>query len=67
MGGRRGVPLGASTAHRQASEVVVEEGNILIEAPNGVAVTMLPDAAEETAHRLLRAVSEARGKGSGPD
>ncbi|HEY0325631.1 MAG TPA: hypothetical protein VGC46_06585 [Allosphingosinicella sp.] len=49
-------------AHRQASDVVAEEGNIIIEGPDGVAVTMSPDAAEETARRLLRAVSEVRGE-----
>ena len=54
-------------AQRQASEVVAEEGNIIIEGPDGVAVTMSPEAAEETAHRLLRAVSEARGENDNPD
>lgn len=53
-------------AHRQASEVVAEEGNIIIEGPDGVAVTMSPEAAEETAHRLLRAVSEVRGENDNP-
>ena len=56
-------PVGA---HRQASDVIAEEGNIIIEGPDGVAVTMSPDAAEETARRLLRAVSEARGENDGP-
>ena len=53
-------------AHYQASEVVAEEGNIIIEGPDGVAVTMSPEAAEETAHRLLRAVSEVRGENDNP-
>jgi len=47
-------------AHGQASSVVAEQGAIIIEGPNGVAVTMTPDAAEETARRLLVAVAEAR-------
>ncbi|WP_166041502.1 hypothetical protein [Sphingosinicella sp. YJ22] len=50
-------------AHCQASDVIAEEGSIIIEGPDGVAVTMSPDAAEETAHRLLRAVSEVRASG----
>lgn len=54
-------------AHLQASDVIAEEGNIIIEGPDGVAVTMSPDAAEETAHRLLRAVSEVRASGERPD
>lgn len=49
-------------AHGQPSDVIAEEGNIIIEGPDGVAVTMSPDAAEETARRLLRAVSEVRGE-----
>ena len=53
-------------AHAQASDVVAEEGNIIIEGPDGVAVTMSPGAAEETARRLLRAVSEAREGSDGP-
>lgn len=53
--------------HRQASDVIAEEGHIIIEGPDGVAVTMSPDAAEETAHRLLRAVSEVRAGEEGSD
>ncbi len=44
----------------QASQVVADAGNIIIDGPDGVAVTMSPDAAEETARRLLDAVGEAR-------
>ena len=52
-------------AHDQASEVSAEDGNILVEGPDGVAVTLSPDAAEETARRLLRAISKARGQEAG--
>jgi hypothetical protein len=48
------------TAEPQASQVVAEHGNVIIDGPDGVAVTMSPDAAEETARRLLAAVGEAR-------
>ena len=54
-------------AQGQASDVIAEEGHIIIEGPDGVAVTMSPDAAEETAHRLLRAVSEVRASDDGSD
>ncbi len=47
-------------AEKQASQVVADGGNIIIDGPDGVAVTMSPDAAEETARRLLAAVGEAR-------
>jgi hypothetical protein len=49
-------------SYGQPSDVIAEEGNIIIEGPDGVAVTMSPDAAEETARRLLRAVSQVRGE-----
>jgi hypothetical protein len=45
-------------AEAQASHVVADAGNIIVDGPDGVAVTMSPDAAEETARRLLTAASE---------
>ena len=56
-------------AHRDPSDVIAEEGDVIVEGPNGVAVTLTPDAAEETGRRMLRAASEARrqlGEGSEP-
>ncbi len=53
------------TEHVEASQVTAERGKIMIDGPDGVAVTMSPDAAEETARRLLEAVREARGQGTG--
>ncbi len=47
-------------AHPEASQVVADAGNIIIDGPDGVAVTMSPDAAEETARRMLAACGEAR-------
>ena len=47
-------------AHSEPSNVVAEQGDVLVEGPDGVAVTLTPDAAEETAQRLIRAASEAR-------
>jgi len=49
------------TTHHEASEVSAEEGNIILEGPDGVAVTMSRDAAEETARRILQAVSKLDG------
>ena len=42
------------------SEVVAERGDVIVEGPDGVAVTLAADAAEETARRMLEAASEAR-------
>ena len=47
-------------AHSEPSNVVAEQGEVLVEGPDGVAVTLTPDAAEETGHRLVKAASEAR-------
>ena len=42
------------------SEGAAEAGEVIVEGPDGVAVTMTADAAEETARRMLDAASEAR-------
>ena len=47
-------------SHSQPSEVNVEEGQVLVEGPDGVAVSLTPDAAEETGRRLIDAASQAR-------
>jgi hypothetical protein len=44
----------------QAIQVAAEAGNVILDGPNGLAATMSPDAAEETARRLVKAVGEAR-------
>lgn len=35
-------------------------GQVLLDGPNGVALAMTPDAAEETGRRLIAAAAEAR-------
>ncbi len=52
-------PLTGETQGR-ASQVSAECGKVIVDGPDGVAVTMSPDAAEETARRLMVAVGEAR-------
>lgn len=37
-----------------------EDGLVVLDGPNGVAVTMLPEAAEETGRRLIAAAAEAK-------
>ena len=39
-----------------------ESGVVMLDGPDGVAVAMLPDAAEETGRRLIAAAQEARGQ-----
>lgn len=52
--------------HAQPSEVVAEEGKVIVEGPNGVAITFVPDAAEETGRRLLEAAADARTQSATP-
>jgi len=47
-------------SHSQPSEVNAEAGQVLVEGPDGVAVSLTPDAAEETGRRLIDAASQAR-------
>jgi hypothetical protein len=46
--------------HSEPSDVTAEQGSVIVEGPDGVAVTLDPDAAEETGRRLIRVASEAR-------
>lgn len=46
----------------EATEVDAEDGKVVLDGPNGVAVLMTPDAAAETSHRLLLGAARARGQ-----
>jgi hypothetical protein len=46
--------------HSEPSEVAADQGQVIVEGPNAVAVTLTPDAAEETGRRMISAASEAR-------
>lgn len=46
----------------EAGKAHAEEGEVMLDGPDGVAVSMTPDAAESTAKDLLRAASEARAQ-----
>lgn len=48
------------TACKEPSEVNAEQGEVIVEGPDGVAVSLTPEAAEETARRLSAAAVEAR-------
>ena len=49
-----------SAAYKDPSEPMPVDGDVLMWGPAGVAFSMTPDAAEETALRLLEAVRQAR-------
>ena len=44
------------------SEVRAEDGEVLVNGPDGVDVSLTPEAAAETSHRLLFGAAEARGQ-----
>ena len=46
----------------EATEVTVEDGEIVLDGPDAVDVKMTPDAAEETAENLLSGVMKAHGQ-----
>jgi hypothetical protein len=52
-------------SHSEPSEVIAEQGQVIVEGPDGVAVTLTPDAAEETGRRLISAASDARRQEDG--
>jgi hypothetical protein len=47
-------------AHSLPSDDFVEQGEVIVEGPDGVAVTLTPEAAEETGRRMIEAAAEAR-------
>lgn len=48
--------------HDTPSDVTAEDGAVLIDGPNGVAISLTPEAADETSDRLLKAAAQARGQ-----
>ena len=48
--------------YSEPSRVTAEDGVVAVDGPDGVAVRLTPDAAEETSHRLLDKATEAQGQ-----
>jgi len=60
------------TEHRHRPEeepgqAVAEEGVVVLDGPDGVAVAMTPYAAEGTGHSLLAAAEDARRQTTGEE
>lgn len=51
-----------SRTHNSPSDVWAEDGDVHVSGPDGVAVSLSPDAAAETSDRLLEGASEAQGQ-----
>lgn len=48
--------------HEHAGKAQAAEGNVLLDGPDGIAISLTPDAAEQTAHALLDAATQARAQ-----
>jgi hypothetical protein len=48
--------------HTAPSNVEAENGKVFVDGPDGVAVTITPEAVVETSHRLLEKGLEAHGQ-----
>ncbi len=46
----------------EASKVGSEDGDVTVNGPDGIAVSMTPEAAAETGDRLIGAAAEAHGQ-----
>jgi len=52
--------MGSTRPYDRPSAVSAEKGEVQVDGPDGIAVSLTPDAAEETARRLIVAAAEAR-------
>ena len=48
--------------HGEPGKVAAEGGDVSVDGPDGVAVTLTPDAAVETSYRLLESGLEGQGQ-----
>jgi hypothetical protein len=46
----------------EPSEVAAQDGVVVVDGPDAVAVLLTPEAAEETGHRLLDGAAHAQGQ-----
>jgi hypothetical protein len=65
FGAKEGRAMVSIDAHGDPSEVVAEDGEVIVEGPDGIAVSLTPEAAEETGRRMLAAAAEARRQSEG--
>lgn len=58
-----GQKISTSEPEEVAGVATAEQGVVLLDGPNGVAISMTPEAAEETGRRLMAAAQEAASQG----
>jgi hypothetical protein len=54
--------MGHERIYDTPSEIAAEQGEVLVDGPDGVAVSLTPDAALETSERLLQGGLAALGQ-----
>lgn len=55
-----------SDAFDEPMTVTAVEGEVVILGPEAIALALTPDAAEESARRLMTAAAQARGEATAP-
>ncbi len=60
-----GQKVSPAEPERKAGIASAEQGVVLLDGPNGVAISMTVEAAQGTAHSLLAAAEEAMGQRGG--
>jgi hypothetical protein len=61
-GTKTGGRYASAPADQTAMDVAAEESEVLIEGPEGIALPMTPEAADESSDRLYDRTGEARGQ-----
>lgn len=57
-----GQKISPAEPEQEAGIASAEQGVVLLDGPNGVAISMTPEAAENTARSLLAAAAEAQSQ-----
>lgn len=56
--------MSSRNAYNNPTETSAVDGDVTLNGPDGIGLSMTPDAAEETARRLTRAAEDARKQAS---
>lgn len=56
------LPAMMDKTYETPSNVDAEDGHVMVDGPDGVAVSLTPEAAAETSDRLLFGAAKARGQ-----
>jgi len=62
MDAMRSETMAEDKTYDEPSSVEAEDGNVVLDGPDGVDVKMTPDAAVETSDRLLQSSLKAQGQ-----